>query len=75
MGVVLFTFAEIFAVETHHNANVFSNVFNGKGGFNSKFSLCRGIFRQAVFVCLFKLQIFSCAKSGAILLNSNDFFD
>ena len=25
------------------------------------------------FVCLLKLQIFSCAKSGAILLNSNYF--
>ncbi len=37
MGVVLLTFADIFAVETHHNANVFVNVFNGKGGFNGKF--------------------------------------
>lgn len=37
MGVVLLTFADIFAVETHHNANVFANVFNGKGGFNGKF--------------------------------------
>ena len=37
MGVVLFTFAEIFAVETHYKANVFANVFNGKGGFNGKF--------------------------------------
>ena len=25
------------------------------------------------FVCLLKLQIFSCAKSGVVLLNSNDF--
>ena len=37
MGVVLLTCADIFAVETHHNANVFANVFNGKGGFNGKF--------------------------------------
>ena len=26
-----------------------------------------------IFVCLLKLQIFSCAKSGVVLLNSNDF--
>lgn len=37
MGVVLLTCAEIFAVETHNKANVFVNVFNGKGGFNDKF--------------------------------------
>ena len=37
MGVVLLTCADIFAVETHYKANVFANVFNGKGGFNSKF--------------------------------------
>lgn len=37
MGVVLFTFAEIFAVETHYKANAFATVFNGKGGFNGKF--------------------------------------
>ena len=37
MGVVLFTFAEIFAVETHYKANAFATVFNGKGGFNDKF--------------------------------------
>ena len=37
MGVVLLTFADIFAVETHHKANVFANVFNGNGGFNGKF--------------------------------------
>ena len=37
MGVVLLTCADIFAVETHYKANVFANVFNGKGGFNGKF--------------------------------------
>ena len=37
MGVVLLTCADIFAVETHYKANAFANVFNGKGGFNSKF--------------------------------------
>ena len=37
MGVVLLTCADIFAVETHYKANVFVNVFNGKGGFNGKF--------------------------------------
>lgn len=26
-----------FLIETHHKANVFANVFNGRGGFNSKF--------------------------------------
>ncbi len=37
MGVVLLTCADIFAVETHHKANVFVNVLNGKGGFKGKF--------------------------------------
>ena len=36
------------------------------------FLLCYVVCRQ-FFVCLLKLQIFSCAKSGVVLLNSNDF--
>lgn len=28
---------------------------------------------RQIFVRLLKLQIFSCAKSGVVLLNSNDF--
>lgn len=51
MGVVLLTCAEIFAVETHYKANVFANVFNGRGGFNGEFLLCYGVFRQ--ILCLF----------------------
>ena len=74
MGVVLLTCADIFAVETHHKTNIFANVFNGKGGFNGKFfaMLC-GIQAGRFCVCLWKLQIYSCAKSGVVLLNSNYF--
>ncbi len=44
MGVILLTCADIFAIETHHKANVFVNVFNGKGGFKGKlFAMLRGI--------------------------------
>ena len=49
-------------------------VFNGKGGFNGKFfaMLC-GMQAGRFCVCLWKLQIYSCAKSGGFSLNSNDF--
>ena len=29
--------SNVFLIETHHKANAFANVFNGKGGFNGKF--------------------------------------
>ena len=52
MGVVLFTFAEIFAVETHYKANAFQMFSTVRAVSTVNFLLCRGIFRQAVF-CLF----------------------
>ena len=66
--------SNVFLIETHYKANAFANVFNGKGGFNGKFfaMLC-GIQAGRFCVCLWKLQIYSCAKSGVVLLNSNDF--